>query len=822
VKLAAPLQPLAAAQVCFRSDVRALGIGSTDDVPACVAFGDERGEKALAFALGTRSAGYHVFACGIEGSGRLQRLADRVKEWLRREAPSPDWIYVHCFSDPSRARAIRLRAGEGARLRADLRAFLDGLRADLPKAFREESFDAEKARLVGEFQKRHLEQQRALEELATRSGFAISVSPQGNLALVPLIDGRPVQSEEEYQSLGEGRIAKLEEARAKLAHELRDHLERHREERHRLDEEIGAIEREFAARIARPRVRALGARYENPELGAHLDELVEHLLEHLDPFRTRDEPSLPPWLSFVAAEAEPLAIYEVNVVVDNSRTHAPPILVVDSPTYKNLFGTIERVVDRVGRLVTDFRKIQAGALLRADGGVVLLQAEDALVEPFVWRILRRTLRSGRVEIEAYDPFVLWTAAAIRPEPIQVDTKVVLLGPRWLFELLLQVDDEFRDLFKVLADFSPIVDRTGDSIRALCGRVAWLVEAEGLLAFESNALDALVELAVRESGDRRKIDLGSERVLDAAREASALARSAGRSKVTREEVLAALADRIHRLDRIEQWIREAIDRGLLLVDLQGERVGQVNGLSVSELGGHAFGRPARLTASVGLGEGGVFSIEREVELSEATHDKGVLILQGFLRDRFARARPLALVASLAFEQAYGGVAGDSASLAELCALLSRIGGFALRQNLAVTGSVNQRGEVQAVGGLDEKIEGFFECCRLRGLTGRQGVIIPAANVENLSLREDVVRAIERGEFAVLPVRTVEEALEALTGLAAGAHDEPDTLLFLVDAALAGFAARLAEFGGAKAAAAAAPLRSRSGPPATAPTHRPGSD
>jgi ATP-dependent Lon protease len=793
LKPAAGPRPLEAAAVCFRSSVRALGIRSTADVEPRVAFGDARGEKALALALATRSAGYHAFACGIEGPGRLERLADAAKGLLRRETPYPDWVYVHNFADPSRPRAIRLRAGQGVQLRSDLRALLAGLAEDLPKAFREESFDAEKGRIVEAFQKKHHEQQKALEDLASRSGFAISVSPQGSLALVPLIDGRPVENEQEFRSLGEERIEKLEEARKKLVHELREHLERHREERHRLDQEIGAIEREFAGGIVRPRARAIAARYDDAEVADHLDQLVEHLLDHLDALRSRDEPSQPVWLPFLMPEAEPLAVYDVNVVVDNSRTETPPVVVVDSPTYKNLFGTIDRVVDRAGRLTTDFRKIQAGALLRADGGVVVFQAEDALVEPFVWRILRRTLRSGRVEIEAYDPFVMWTTAAVRPEPIQVDTKVVLVGPRWLFEMLLHVDDEFRDLFKVLADFSPVVDRTDESTRALCGRVAWLTAAEGLLPFESTALDALVELAVRETGDRRKIDLGSERVLDAAREASAICRAAGRSKVTREEVLASLRDRVHRLDRVEEWIREAIARGLLLVDLDGERVGQVNGLSVSELGGHAFGRPSRLTATVGLGEGGVLSIEREVELSEATHDKGVLILQGFLRDRFAHTRPLSLVASLAFEQSYGAVAGDSASLAELCAILSCAGGFALRQDLAVTGSVNQRGEVQAVGGLDEKIEGFFDCCRLHGLTGRQGVIIPGANVENLNLREDVVQAIERAEFRVLPVATVEEALEALTGSAAGAADEPDTLLFAVDAALAGFAQRMAAFG-----------------------------
>jgi predicted ATP-dependent protease len=468
------------------------------------------------------------------------------------------------------------------------------------------------------------------------------------------------------------------------------------------------------------------------------------------------------------------------------------VLVVDSPTYKNLFGVIDRTADRFGRITTDFRRIQAGALLEADGGVVVFQAEDALIEPFVWRILRRALRSGRIEIEAYDPFVGFTPAALRPEPIHVETKVLLVGERWLFEMLLALDPEFGDLFKVLADFSPVVDRDDASTRALCGRIADVVEREQLLGFEAGGLDALVELSVREAGDRARIHLGSERVMDAAREASARARLAGLSKVGRDEVTQAIQEREHRLDRVEEAIRKAIARGHLLVEVEGRRVGQVNALSVSALGGHSFGRPSRVTAAVGLGMEGVVSIDRETKLSGATHDKGVMILQSFLRDRFAHDRPLSLMASVVFEQSYGHVDGDSASLAELLAILSRIGGFALRQDLAVTGSVNQRGDVQAVGGVPEKIEGFYDCCRALGGGEETGVVFPAANLDHLLLRDDVVDAVARGEFHLHPVSSVDEALEVLTGLAAGSPTEPDTLGFAVDGALERLAQRQKAF------------------------------
>jgi ATP-dependent Lon protease len=793
VKAAPPPRELDASEARFRSDVGALGISSTRDVDPSAAIGDERGGQALGLALEMRSAGYHVFASGVEGPGRLERIEQLVRSMLPREVSLWDWIYVHNFADPLRPRAIRLRAGEGGRLARDLASFLAELREDLPKAFREQTFDVEKARVIESFQERQREDEARLNQLAAKEGFVIRITREGNIVMAPLVDGKLIESAEELQSLGADRMAKLEDARRRLEHEIRAHLERTREERHRLDEEIRSIERDLAKRIAVPRLRSIAARYGDEKLSSHLEEMAEHIAENLEPFRTSASPELPFPLSLGPRPEDALAVYEVNIVVDNSRTRTLPILVVDSPTYKNLFGTVDRVIEAFGRLSTDFRRIQAGALLRADGGVVIVHAEDILVEPFVWRILRRCLRSGRVEIEAYDPFVLFTTSGIRPEPIHVDTKVVLVGSRWLYEMLLIVDEEFADLFKVLADFSPIVERTESSTRALCGRVARLVETEGCLPFAGGALDSLVELGVREAGDRRRIDLGSERVLDAAREANAHARKKGRQAVSRGDVQAAVLARLHRLDRVEQDIRKAIERGQLRIDVDGTRVGQVNALSILELSGRAFGRAGRVSATVGLGARGVVNIEREAKLSGSTHDKGVLILEGFLRERFARGRPLSLVCSLAFEQSYGPVEGDSASLAELLAILSCIGGFPVRQDLAVTGSVDQAGHVQAVGGVSEKVEGFFHCCRAKGLTGRQGVIVPAANVENLVLADEAIDAIESKTFRVLPVATVDEALEALTGLVAGAPDEPDTLYQGVDWALGEMARRLASFG-----------------------------
>lgn len=783
---------LARERAGFRSDVRALGILSTRGLEAAGSLGDPRGQRALELALEMTGLGYHAFVCGLEGPDRLDRAADIVRSQLSRDEPSSDCVYLHNFSDPSRPRALRLPAGRGQELRTELAQLIRGLREDLPQAFREEAFDREKAELVEDYEKQQRAQQEQLEELAQESSFALGFTPEQNVVLIPVVDGKPIRSEADLRFLGDEKVKEFEDARRELTRKIREGLEEHRQQRHRLDEQIHRIEREFAERIARGRARALAARFANEKLSRHLEELVDHILEHLEVFRGEVEPT-PFAMAMLGGEPpEPFAVYEAHVVVDHAQTAGPPVVVVDSPTYKNLFGSIDRSVDRLGRITSDFRGIHAGALLEADDGVVVFSAEDALVEPFVWRILRRALRSGRIEIEAYDPFVGFTPSGLRPQAIRVDTKVVLVGPRWLFEMLLDVDEEFRDLFKVLADFAPVVERNEETTRALCGRVAAAASQEGLLAFEAGALDALVEIAVREAGDRRKIHLGSERVIDTAREASARAAVDGRSTTAREDVQQASRDRIYRLDRIEQAIREAIDRGLLLVDVVGERIGAINALSVSELGGLRFGRPGRVSVSVGIGAEGIVSVDRETKLSGPTHDKGVLILQGFLRDRFARQRPLSLAAFVAFEQSYAQVEGDSASLAELLALLSSIARFGLRQDLAVTGSVNQAGEVQAVGGVNEKIEGFFDCCSTRTLTGTQGVVLPAANEEHLLLRDDVLEALEQERFHLYPVSTVDEALGVLTGRRAGSVVEAGTLNFEIDSALEVLSRRLLEF------------------------------
>jgi ATP-dependent Lon protease len=466
--------------------------------------------------------------------------------------------------------------------------------------------------------------------------------------------------------------------------------------------------------------------------------------------------------------------------------------VESSPTYLNLFGTIERVVDRFGRVVTNFTRIKSGSLLRAHGGYLIFSLEDALTEAAVWKVLRRTLRNGRIEMETYEPFALFSASGLKPEAVEINTKVIVVGSSFLYHLLYAWDDEFREIFKVRADFRQLMELEENHMLAYGRWVAKLCRDEKLSHFDRGAVERLLEFGARQAGDREKISASHAEVADLVREAAYWARKEDKQTVSGRHVEQALQSRVFRSNRVEEEIRELIAKGTILIDIAGRKVGQVNGLSVIEMGGYTFGRPARVTASVSMGQAGIINIERESRLSGSIHDKGVLILSGYLRNRYGQDKPLALSASLCFEQSYFGVEGDSASLAELYALLSRLSNIPLRQDIAVTGSVNQWGEVQAIGAVNEKIEGFFDVSRVIGLTGDQGVMIPAANVRNLILRADLVQAVAEGKFHLYPVRTIDEGLEILTGVEAGEVGEKETVNEAVNSRLKELAVGLKQF------------------------------
>lgn len=730
--------------------------------------GQERALASLELGLGVAGRGYNIFVSGLTGAEKLETLRRWIAERAANNLTPGDWVYVHNFKQPDAPRAIYLTSGRGKLLREMMQDLVKTLREELPKAFRQEAFDKEKSRLIEKFNNRAQELNAQFATVARERGFQVQAGAHGHVYFLPIVDGKPLQRPQDFAQLGEDERREVERRQQELNIELERLARKQQEIMREMEEEIRIVERRFCESLLVPILNRMETELSNPEVTTYLAEVRDHILGNLDDFK--DSQAAPMALPFMPAprERDPYLEYEVNVVVDNAATKGAPIIVESSPTYLNLFGTIERVVDRFGRVVTNFTRIKSGSFLRAHGGYLIFSLEDAITEPAVWKVLKRTLRSGRIEMETYEPFAMFSATGLKPEPVEINTKVIVVGSAFLYHLLYNWDDEFHEMFKIRADFNPVMQRDDCHQLAYAHWVGNLCNDEGLTHFDQSGIERLIEYGARQAGDRDKVLASYAIIADLVREAAFWARKEDRQLVSASHVEKALASRVFRSNRIEEDIRELIANGTILVDIDGKKIGQVNGLSVMEIGGYAFGRPSRVTASVGMGQAGIVNIERESHLSGNIHDKGMLILAGYLRNRFGQNHPLALSASLCFEQSYGGVEGDSASSTELYALLSRLANIPLRQDLAVTGSVNQWGEVQAIGGVNEKIEGFFDVCRVVGLTGKQGVLIPASNVRHLVLRGDVITAVAEGIFHIYPVQNIDEGLAILTGPSDGSE------------------------------------------------------
>lgn len=765
--------------------------------------GQERAEAALELGLGIPSRGFHLFVSGLTGTDKLNALRGWVAQHAS-QAPTPDdWVYVHNFAHPDQPRAIALPAGQGCRLQSAMHQLVKTLREELPKAFRQEAFDQEKNQLKDKYVTKVQDLHQSLEAQAKEKGFLIQPGPGGNFILIPIIHGKPIEKHEEFTSLPEEEQKVIEHNRNALIKEIADFPSKQQNIMRAMAEDIRLVERRFGEQLLTPLLERVTQELstsevaeaaEAAEIKEYLAEVKDHIVDNLDDFKESEqaESNLPFFPAGFARERDPFLEYEVNVVVDNSATTGAPVLVESSPTYLNVFGTIERVVDRNGRVVTNFTRIKSGSLLRAHGGYLIFSLEDAITESAVWKTLKRTLKSGRIEMETYEPFALFSTSGLKPEPVEIQVKVVVVGSPFLYHLLYSLDDEFRDIFKIHADFRQAMELDSPHVLAYGQWVAQLCQQEGLPHFDRSGVERLVEFGARKAGDREKVSASHAEIADLTRETAYWARKDNAQIVSARHVEQALQSRTFRSNRIEEEIRELITQGTILVDIDGRKVGQVNGLAVLQLGAYAFGRPSRVTASVAMGQAGIVNIERESKLSGSSHDKGLLILSGYLRNRYGQDKPLALSASLCFEQSYSGIDGDSASSTELYALLSRLADLPVRQDLAVTGSVNQWGEVQAIGGANEKIEGFFDVCRVSGLTGQQGVMIPAANVRNLILRADVIEAIEQGQFHIYPIRTIDAGIALLSGVAAGTTTEEGSVNMRVNQRLQELAAGLKAF------------------------------
>jgi ATP-dependent Lon protease len=781
---------ITAAEACRHADLSTLAFTTTADLaPLATLVGQERAMQALHVGLGIPQPGYHIFVSGLASAGVRDHIVALIREHAQSLPTPGDWVYVHNFRTPDHPQAFALDPGQGQRLRQDMAHLVTHVRELLPNAFRQEGFEAEQQALGEHYARESHRLQEAVSRMAHAQGFAIQTDPMGDIVLMPVRGGH-LMTPEEMEGLSDAQRQDLEQRQHVVLDALRTMMRQQQQLLEQLATEIRQAERRFAASLIAPLIAALQQRHPQERVQQYLEAVQEHMVAHLDWFKpSRSEAQT----AAVLPEARQVFLeYTVNVVVDNSDGHGTPVILEETPSYKNLFGTIERIVDAYGRVVTNFSRITAGSLLRASGGYVVLNLDDALTEPFVWKTLKRVLQSQRMQMDTYDPWALFSLSAIQPEAIPIQTKVIAMGSPWLYELLCLFDPDFAQIFKIRADVVEEMDNSAAHQASYAHYIAALCRQESLRHCDRSAVEAVVEYGMRSVADQHKLASQLGLIADLVREGHYAATQAGAEVVTRTHVEQAIQARIFRANRAEAQLQERIQHGALLIDTTGRRVGQINGLSVVQLGEYAFGRPFRVTATTSMGRAGIVNIEREATLSGRTHDKGVLILRGYLHQMYAQDKPLTISASLCFEQSYGTIEGDSASSTELYALLSRLANLPLRQDLAVTGSVNQRGESQAIAGVNEQIEGFYDVCIQRDLTGHQGVLIPQANVRQLMLRADVVEAIRQGQFHVYPLTHIDQGLELLTGVPAGDLMTTGTVHYQVNAQLHHFATAMIAF------------------------------
>ena len=756
-------------------------------------FGQQRAIESLRLGFGVEKKGYNIFVLGPLGSRRHDIAEELATERARERGAPDDWCYVNNFQNPERPRALRLPAGKGAGFRDGMRALIDELRLAIPAAFEDDDYRNQLKRLEAESQKEIEAQWLSLQEEAAERGIGMLQTPTGYV-LAPLHDGEVVD-DKDFQKLAKEERKRIQAEIEDLSEALQARIERMPKLRKQHHARIRELDREVAAHAVRVLLEDLKKHYrELPDVLAYLDEAQEDIIENAGEFRESEGPVLP----FLVRNAASLfGSYEVNLVVSHEAGAAAPVVYEPNPSYPNLIGKVEHRAE-MGALLTDFRMVRAGALLQAAGGYLILDAHRVLGRPFAWEALKQSLFARKVRIESpAETLGFASTTSLQPEPIPLDVKIVLIGERWLYYLLSAHDGEFNSLFKVAADFDDDLERSTDNVHTYATLVAHRIALHGLLPISTAAIRRVIEERARQAQDSERLSTDIRSLDDLLVQADYWARQREASRIGVQDIAEAMQQREHRFNRVQERIVDAINRDTLLIDTTGRCVGQANGLSVLDFGEYRFGHPVRITATTRIGTGDLIDIEREVELGGAIHSKGVLILSAALTSRYAPETPLSLHGSIVFEQSYGGVEGDSASVAELCALLSSVSGVPIRQNIACTGSINQLGRVQAVGGVNEKIEGFFAICEERGLDGSHGVIIPKDNVKHLMLEEKVVKAVRQDRFNVYAVEQVDDAITIMTGEDAGQRDTngefpPDTVNRKVEDRLIEYARRRRQF------------------------------
>jgi predicted ATP-dependent protease len=773
--------------------------------PVNTTIGQPRAAEAIAFALEVGARGFHLYAAGSPGTGRESTVLAAVRSFAATQPTPPDWVYVQNFDEPDRPRAFPIPAGQGRRLAKAMTSFLEAAQQEIPRAFESEDYARRREQSLAEVGTRRAKLIADLNAFAQEREFALNMTPTG-ITSIPLQNGQPMPPQLLEQLPPETK-AELEQRGKQVQAEVGASMRQMRQIEKEAHELLTALDREVALYAVGPLIAELREEYgDQPDVLAFIEQIEKNLPEHPHDFWPAGETGQAGQagqadgaaVAWELQRQERLARYEVNVLIDNSGITGAPVVFERNPTYYNLIGRQDYLAVQ-GMMVTDFRQIKPGALHRANGGFLILHATDVMGSPFAWEGLERALVSGEVRIENPGEQVApLPTARPRPEPIPLDLKVILIGPAELYQTLHRVDDDFPELFGVKAEFAPDMEWSEENLASYSAFLSRIVRDRGLLHFDRSAVARIVEHGARLRDHQRKL---TARFLDIARlavEASHWAGKAGHEVVLAVDVDEAIARQEQRRNLVEERTQEVISDGTVMIDTEGARVAQVNGVSVINVGDYDFGRPSRVTARVSVGRGTVQSIEREIELSGPIHSKGFLILTGYLQAQYAQDWPLSLGATITFEQSYGGIDGDSASTTELYALLSALSGLPLNQGIAVTGAVNQHGEVQAVGGVTRKIEGFYDVCRERGLTGEQGVMVPTANVKNLMLKEEVVEAVRAGRFHVWRVSHIDEGIELLMERVAGERAADGTfpegtVHRLVQERLREYAEQVREFG-----------------------------
>jgi len=775
MKKAAAFEELTPDQLSWRMDVSKIPFETSDECETCEGIiGQEKALKAIRTGLEIRSLGYNIFVTGMVGTGRTTTIKQLLEKMRREEKTPDDLLYVNNFRNRDEPTLITLPPGQGRAFRDSMDHLIAMLKVNIPELLKSKYYTEKRDEIVEAQQRIQKVILKQFEEEVAQEGFSVIQVQMGLFVkpdLIPVIEGKPTPFNQLEAQVREKTFPaeKLEALKAKYE-ELTGRLEEVFEKLKELEEEsrrkLKEWDEESITPIIRGAIAGIRRQFPGEKISTYLDDVERNLIGNIDLFKApQKEPK--------EKVGDPFLEYRVNLLVDNSELKGQPVLMERNPNYLNLFGSIEATPNRFGVWQTDFTKIKAGSLLKANGGYLVMNALDALVEFGVWPTLKRTLKYQTFEIQNLASLYLISTSRLKPEPIKIDVKVVMIGDAYIYSLLYFLDADFKKIFKIKSEFDSVTPKDDTTLMEYAKFIKKISAEEKIKAFDKEGMAALIEYGTRLSGRKKKISTRFHILADVIREAGYWAEKEGSPTVGRRHVEKAVEERFERVSLIEDKIQEMIEEGTILIDTEGSVAGQVNGLSVYATGEFSFGKPTRITASTSVGRAGVINIEREADLSGRTHNKGVLILGGYLRGKYAQNKPFSLSASLAFEQSYSGVDGDSASSTEVYAILSSLSKLPLRQDIAVTGSLNQKGEIQPIGGVNEKIEGFFDVCKAKGLTGTQGVIIPHQNVQNLMLRKDVIEAVKEGKFHIYPVKTIDQGIEILTGVKAGEKKEDGT-------------------------------------------------